>query len=420
MPWGTAGQHTDLIVHVTLNDTDYANSPLRDVIKGDSLRIEILTTDNNQIPVPFGKDFVESSATSGLFYIAVDVPYRLLNHTVQVTDILNIVYYDAAGDMNSPIFIKETAGFLLSDGVLENAGEDDEYAHGEFIYLLLEDSDLNVDSKSGESHVRPIYFIRSGESRPHISYFEKSAQGILFEDVPDVHLIEFVETGADTGVFEAAYRMPSHVKNITLQHKEGLDVQYLDYAKNGDPYHVGFDSKCCYIETGKTVKFQLESRGQYCTAAYILRDGLCWPDVPREKHVGISSVFAGLGNDPTDKELTKKATGVLEITGYKVQHHGKQDENPWFDKYAYNVFFRYQDYGELSVEQIVRVTGKDVDRSYQSTTSFSTERTYESMTPGQALPPGTYKIEMVGRFEWEGRQIYTEPVIHTLIVPDKP
>ena len=420
MPWGTSEHYTDVIVHMVLNDTDYANSPLVDTIRPESLKIEILTKDDRRIPLIFGREFDVSSSTPGLFEITIEIPHRITNHTLQIDDKLNIIYFDAAGDRNIPVPVKSTVGFFLSNGILKNAAGDNDYAHGEFIYMLLEDIDLNLDSKTVDTHVRPIYFIRDGERRPSISDFKKSPPGVLFKDVIDVHRVEFKETGKNTGVFETTYRMPKYVKNTTLQNNEIVEVQYLDYGKNDSQKHVGFDAICCYIETWKSVKFELKSRGQYCTGGYVYKDGLCWPDLPREKHLASEAAFSGVGEDATDEELTQRATGLLNIIEFEIKQHSKEQREPWFNKYTFKALFKYDDYGELPVAHIVRVTGDDKDTTYRSATTFSTERTYESVVLGEPLPPGTYEVEMVGSFIRDGRQVYTEPVSDELIVPGKP
>ena len=396
-----------------INDTDYAKTPALDVIDNKNIQVDIIKPNNDEIPVIWKKNHVESLDQPGIFEISIPIWHNFTKQSIGLNDKIAVSYIDQAGNDGNPVTITVNAGFKLTPGTLSIYDDIDEYAHGEELYLTLVDGDLNLDSKSKDIHKIPLYFIKAGNPLEHYSTFPNSGEGVLFKHVPDIHIVEFIETGPNTGIFESTYPMPKLLENKTLEHKVKIEIEYLDYGSSGeskDVKHMPFDDICCYGKEGGDRTRQIESNGQYCSKWYKLENGWCVLNTTPETHEKLDKLAKT--KNINYNEISK----VLRITDTEIKINDSKYDGIKLVKHDYHALFEYRDHGVLEVEYIVEITGENYNKSFKIKTTFSKERDYPQKVPGEHLKSGSYDVSMFGRFMFDNKQFETEPAFHKLTV----
>ncbi|MGB6462871.1 MAG: hypothetical protein WBF38_01430 [Nitrosotalea sp.] len=152
------------------------------------------------------------------------------NYCVRQGDVLTVTYFDTSDASGQPQTVTDSATFDLRNGVLQS--DKSVYIIGSDMILTLVEPDLNLDSQTAETI--PLDLIEWD------SHAYKGTMGPLADKVVngafeafDAKPSTFVETGKDTGIFQAVIKIPEQLGTTLLERGEQINLEYTDWGPAG-------------------------------------------------------------------------------------------------------------------------------------------------------------------------------------------
>ncbi len=185
-------------------------------------------------------DNYDSSISTGTAGFSSSIGSRFENTTlatgnngycVRQGDVLTVTYYDTATASGQPGTVTDSATFDLRNGVLQS--DKSVYIIGSDMILTLVEPDLNLDSQTAETV--PLDLIEWD------SHAYKGTMGPLADLASSQSIFEsfdakpstFVETGKDTGIFQAVIKIPEELGTTQLELGEQINLEYTDWGPAG-------------------------------------------------------------------------------------------------------------------------------------------------------------------------------------------
>ncbi|MDE1873358.1 MAG: hypothetical protein KGH99_07780, partial [Thaumarchaeota archaeon] len=172
--------------------------------------------------------------TSARFYTAhtnTDQDKTTGNYCVRQGDVLTVTYFDTSDASGQPQTVTDSATFDLRNGVLQS--DKSVYIIGSDMILTLVEPDFNLDSQTAETV--PLDLIEwdshayKGTMGP---LADKSFSSSIFASF-DAKPSTFVETGKDTGIFQAVIKIPEKLGTTLLERGEQINLEYTDWGPAG-------------------------------------------------------------------------------------------------------------------------------------------------------------------------------------------
>ncbi|MDE1766868.1 MAG: hypothetical protein KGI27_11450, partial [Thaumarchaeota archaeon] len=152
-------------------------------------------------------------------------------YCVRQGDVLTVTYYDTSDASGQPQTVTDSATFDLRNGVLQS--DKSVYIIGSDMILTLVEPDFNLDSQTAEtlpldlvewdSHAYKGTMGPLTDTNGHPGVFE------AFDAKPST----FVETGKDTGIFQAVIKIPKELDKTLLERGEQINLEYTDWGPAG-------------------------------------------------------------------------------------------------------------------------------------------------------------------------------------------
>ncbi|MDE1863413.1 MAG: hypothetical protein KGI33_10960, partial [Thaumarchaeota archaeon] len=152
------------------------------------------------------------------------------SYCVRQGDVLTVTYYDTADASGNPQTVTDSATFDLRNGVLQS--DKSVYIIGSDMILTLVEPDFNLDSQTAET--LPLDLVEwdshayKGTMGP---LADKTISGVF--EAFDVKPSTFVETGKDTGIFQAIVKIPKQLGTTLLERGEQINLEYTDWGPAG-------------------------------------------------------------------------------------------------------------------------------------------------------------------------------------------
>ncbi|MGI0088440.1 MAG: hypothetical protein ACREBI_10875 [Nitrosotalea sp.] len=153
------------------------------------------------------------------------------NYCVRQGDVLTVTYFDTSDASGQPQTVTDSATFDLRNGVLQS--DKSVYIIGSDMILTLVEPDFNLDSQTAET--LPLDLVEwdshayKGTMGP---LADKSTTQSIFASF-DAKPSTFVETGKDTGIFQAVIKIPQKLGNTLLERGEQINLEYTDWGPAG-------------------------------------------------------------------------------------------------------------------------------------------------------------------------------------------
>ena len=147
------------------------------------------------------------------------------NYCIKQGDVLTVTYTDQSDASGNTQTVTDSSTFDLRNGVLQS--DKSVYIIGSDMILTLVEPDLNLDSQTAETV--PLDVIEWD------SHAFKGTMGLLggqsssFDAKPST----FVETGKDTGIFQAIIKIPAQLNGNLLERGEQITLEYTDWGPAG-------------------------------------------------------------------------------------------------------------------------------------------------------------------------------------------
>ncbi len=156
------------------------------------------------------------------------------NYCVRQGDVLTVTYFDTSDASGQTQTVTDSATFDLRNGVLQS--DKSVYIIGSDMILTLVEPDLNLDSQTAET--APLDLIE-WDSHAYKGTLGPKADGKFgagtfasFDAKPST----FVETGKDTGIFQAILKIPKQIPatgGTLLERGEQINLEYTDWGPAG-------------------------------------------------------------------------------------------------------------------------------------------------------------------------------------------
>ena len=151
-------------------------------------------------------------------------------YCVKQGDVLTVTYFDQTDASGKKQTVTDSATFDLRNGVLQS--DKSVYIIGSDMILTLVEPDFNLDSQTAET--LPLDLVEWD------SHAFKGTMGPLFQNGAtfpsfDAKPSTFVETGKDTGIFQAVIKIPKQVgtTGTLLERGEQINLEYTDWGPAG-------------------------------------------------------------------------------------------------------------------------------------------------------------------------------------------
>ena len=153
------------------------------------------------------------------------------NYCVRQGDVLTVTYLDTSDASGNRQTVTDSATFDLRNGVLQS--DKSVYIIGSDMILTLVDPDFNLDSQTAET--LPLDLIEwdshayKGTMGPLADKSFGAGTFASFDAKPST----FVETGKDTGIYQAVIKIPKQITNTLLERGEQINLEYTDWGPAG-------------------------------------------------------------------------------------------------------------------------------------------------------------------------------------------
>jgi hypothetical protein len=146
-------------------------------------------------------------------------------YCVRQGDVLTITYFDPSDASGHPQTVTDSATFDLRNGVLQS--DKSVYIIGSDMILTLVEPDLNLDSQTAETV--PLDVVEWDSHAFKGTMGPLGGQTAAFDAKPST----FVETGKDTGIFQAVIKIPKILGANLLERGEQIHLEYTDWGPAG-------------------------------------------------------------------------------------------------------------------------------------------------------------------------------------------
>ena len=147
------------------------------------------------------------------------------DYCVRQGDVLTVTYYDTADASGNPQTVTDSATFDLRNGVLQS--DKSVYIIGSDMILTLVEPDFNLDSQTAET--LPLDLVEWDSHAFKGTMGPLGGQTTAFDAKPST----FVETGKDTGIFQAVIKIPKQLGTTLLERGEQINLEYTDWGPAG-------------------------------------------------------------------------------------------------------------------------------------------------------------------------------------------
>jgi hypothetical protein len=153
------------------------------------------------------------------------------NYCVRQGDVLTVTYYDTATASGQPETVTDSATFDLRNGVLQS--DKSVYIIGSDMILTLVEPDLNLDSQTAETVPLDLIEWDSHAYKGTMGPLADKQTGQSIFEAFDAKPSTFVETGKDTGIFQAVIKIPEQLETTQLELGEQINLEYTDWGPAG-------------------------------------------------------------------------------------------------------------------------------------------------------------------------------------------
>ncbi len=147
------------------------------------------------------------------------------NYCVRQGDVLTVTYTDLNDASGSTQTVTDSSTFDLRNGVLQS--DKSVYIIGSDMILTLVEPDLDLDSQTAETI--PLDVVEWDSHAFKGTMGPLGGQTSAFDAQPGT----FVETGKDTGIFQAVIKIPAELQNNLLERGEQIQLEYTDWGPAG-------------------------------------------------------------------------------------------------------------------------------------------------------------------------------------------
>ncbi|MGI0074102.1 MAG: hypothetical protein ACREA3_09860, partial [Nitrosotalea sp.] len=147
------------------------------------------------------------------------------NYCVRQGDVLTVTYFDTSDASGHTQTVTDSATFDLRNGVLQS--DKSVYIIGSDMILTLVEPDLNLDSQQAET--APLDLVEWDSHAFKGTMGPLGQQQAAFDAKPST----FVETGKDTGIFQAVIKIPKQLGTNLLERGEQIHLEYTDWGPAG-------------------------------------------------------------------------------------------------------------------------------------------------------------------------------------------
>src|SRR5579875_1072043 len=147
------------------------------------------------------------------------------DYCVRQGDVLTVTYYDTSDASGNPQTVTDSATFDLRNGVLQS--DKSVYIIGSDMILTLVEPDFNLDSQTAETI--PLDLVEWDSHAFKGTMGPYGGQTAAFDAKPST----FVETGKDTGIFQAVIKIPKELGTTLLERGEQINLEYTDWGPAG-------------------------------------------------------------------------------------------------------------------------------------------------------------------------------------------
>jgi len=147
------------------------------------------------------------------------------NFCVRQGDVITVTYKDLADASGNIQTVTDSSTFDLRNGVLQS--DKSVYIIGSDMILTLVEPDLNLDSQTAETTSLDLIEWDSHAYKSTMGPLGTSAGA--FDPKPST----FVETGKDTGIFQAVIKIPKKLTGNLLERGEQIHLEYTDWGPAG-------------------------------------------------------------------------------------------------------------------------------------------------------------------------------------------
>jgi hypothetical protein len=151
-------------------------------------------------------------------------------YCVRQGDILTATYFDTSNAAGQTDTVTDSATFDLRNGVLQS--DKSVYIIGSDMILTLVEPDFNLDSQTAETIPLDVIEWDSHAYKGTMGPLaDKTVPGVTaaFDAKPST----FVETGKDTGIFQAVIKIPEKLGTTLLERGEQINLEYTDWGPAG-------------------------------------------------------------------------------------------------------------------------------------------------------------------------------------------
>jgi len=152
------------------------------------------------------------------------------NYCVRQGDVLTVTYFDTSDASGQPQTVTDSATFDLRNGVLQS--DKSVYIIGSDMILTLVEPDLNLDSQQAETVPLDLIEWDSHAYKGTMGPLADKTVAGAFEAF-DAKPSTFVETGKDTGIFQAVIKIPAQLGTTLLERGEQINLEYTDWGPAG-------------------------------------------------------------------------------------------------------------------------------------------------------------------------------------------
>jgi hypothetical protein len=170
---------------------------------------------------------IKVSASTGV----LSSPPVANTYCVRQGDVLTVTYFDQSDASGNKQTVTDSATFDLRNGVLQS--DKSVYIIGSDMILTLVEPDFNLDSQTAETLPLDLVEWDSHAFKGTIGPLADTQFGAGTFASFDAKPSTFVETGKDTGIFQAVIKIPKQITNTLLERGEQINLEYTDWGPAG-------------------------------------------------------------------------------------------------------------------------------------------------------------------------------------------
>jgi len=170
----------------------------------------------NGIPIDAPSRMTETGFDTGRFLVRADLPETINGEPLRQDDVVRIRYLDESGHSGDPGILARSFALSSSYARVETVGESSRIGH-EFTVRVYE-PDANTDSRD--------------EDKIPLSSLEYRGEGGIRTTLAnpgfDANSGHMIETGPNTGTFEAKIKIPRELDGRTVHIGDWYEIRYVD------------------------------------------------------------------------------------------------------------------------------------------------------------------------------------------------